>query len=244
MAFTDDYEHWAHWFAAPIARAWRDFLEAVRVQIDMTIGTSPDTVVISSDGIYLNADATMWDDLRFPALATRVPAAAGPGFAQFKDNGAASTGVFIYWFSPTSEEQVYFTAQLPHAWAEGTDIECHVHWVSADTAAGAGTDVSWGLEYTWVNINGVFGNTTIIYGDEQTNGATETLTVDKHYITELGDIDATGKTMSSMLVCRLFRDADGNGGTDDYDDDAGLLEFDFHYEISSFGSKEEYVKGP
>ena len=244
MAFVDLYEHWAHWFAAPIARAWRAFLLGIDTPVSRSFGTAPDTVDLSADGVYLSGDATMWDDLRVPALATRVPTAAGPDFTQFKDNGAASTGVFLYWFDPAVEQQVYFTAQLPHDWAEGTDIECHVHWVSADTAAGAGSDVSWGLEYTWSSMNAVFGNTTIIYGDEQSNGATETLTVDKHYITELGVIDATGKTMSSMLVCRLFRDAGGNGGTDDYDDDAGLLEFDFHYQRDSLGSKEEYVKGP
>jgi hypothetical protein len=45
-----------------------------------------------------------------------------------------------------------------------------------------------------------------------------------------------------MLVCRLFRDAAGVGGTDDYDDDAGLLEIDFHYEIDTIGSRTETAK--
>lgn len=210
----------------------------------MVVGDDTDNVSVSTDGVYLNGSSTMWDDLRVPALSVRVPATGNPGFAQFKDNGAASQGVFLYWFDPASEQEVYFVAQMPHSWKEGSDIEAHVHWVPADTAPGAGTDVCWGLEYTWANINGTFGNTTIIYGDEQTNGATETITVDKHYMTEIGTITGSGHTLSSMLVCRLFRDATGNGGTDDYDDDAGMLEVDFHYEVDSFGSKEEYVKGP
>jgi len=29
VAFADDYDQWAHWFAAPIARAWREFLERI-----------------------------------------------------------------------------------------------------------------------------------------------------------------------------------------------------------------------
>ena len=45
----------------------------------------------------------------------------------------------------------------------------------------------------------------------------------KHYITDLTEID-------------------GAGGTDDYVGDAGLMEFDFHIEIDSFGSHEEYTK--
>ena len=65
---------------------------------------------------------------------------------------------------------------------------------------------------------------------------------DKHYITELSEIDGTGQGMSSMLLCRLFRDTAGAGGTDDYVGDAGLMEFDFHIEIDSFGSHEEYTK--
>jgi hypothetical protein len=173
-----------------------------------------------------------------------VPATAGPDFGQALDDGSGSTGVFIYWFDPTTEEQSYFVAQLPHSYKEGSDLMCHVHWVPADTAGGAGTDVCWGLEYTWANFNSTFGNTTIIYGDEQSEGETETLTLNKHYVTELGDIDGTGKTISSMIICRIFRDATGTGGTDDYDDDAGLLEIDFHYERDAMGSKEEYVKGP
>ena len=189
---------------------------------------------------------TYWDDLRVPVLSAKVPAAAGPGFSQFLDNGAASTGVFTYWFDKSTEEQIYFVAQLPHKYKHGSDLECHVHWVPASTAPGAGTDVCWGLEYSWCNINSVFSNTSIAYGDKQTNGAGETITVDKHYLTEIvtidGDPGAVDYTFSSMLVCRLFRDAGGVGGTDDYDDDAGLLEVDFHYEIDAPGSEQEYVK--
>ena len=211
---------------------------------EMTIGDGTNGVNISDLGVYLEGTATMWDDLRVPVLSARIPAVGGPGFAQFMDNGAGSTGVFLYWFSPTSEESVYFVCQMPHHWKQGSDIECHVHWTPKASALITPTDVCWGLEYTWQSINGVFGNTTIIYGDEQSNGSGEYMTVDKHYVTELGTIDATGKTMSSMLVCRLFRDATGVGGTDDYGNDAGLMEIDFHYEVDSLGSKEEYVKGP
>lgn len=187
----------------------------------------------------------MWDDLRFAALDVKVPATGGPGFAQFMDDGAGSTGVFTYWFSPTAEESVYVgPAQMPHDWLEGSDIDAHVHWTPAANAIAPGLDVSWGVEYTWSNIGAVFPNTTIIYGDEQQLGAGETLVVDKHYLTEIGTINATGKTLSSCLFVRLFRDATGVGGTDDFPSDAGIIEFDFHYQRNSLGSKEEYVKGP
>ena len=175
-------------------------------------------------------------------MRLKVPSVGGPDFAQFKDNGSGSTGVFLYWFDKTTEQSAHFLAQLPHKYKQGSDITCHVHWTPAATAGGAGTDVCWGLEYTWSNIDEMFGNTTIIYGDEQLNGPGETITADKHYKTVLGTITGTGKEISSMLDCRIFRDATGNGGTDDYDDDAGLLEIDFHYEKDAPGSQQEYVK--
>lgn len=210
-----------------------------------TIGDGTNQVSMSSVGLYLEGTATMWDDLRVPVLSVRVPAVGGPGFAKMRDDGnlTPSTGVFTYWFDKNTEESVFFMCQMPHHWKQGSDIECHVHWTPASNALAA-TDVCWGLEYTWANINGTFPTTSFLYGDEQSNGPTEVVSRYKHYLTELGTITGTGKTLSSMLVCRLFRDATGAGGTDDYNDDAGLLEIDFHYEVDSLGSKEEYTKGP
>lgn len=43
-----------------------------------------------------------------------------------------------------------------------------------------------------------------------------------------------------MLVCGLFRNS--SAGTDTYSGEAGLLEIDFHYQIDSDGSNEEYIK--
>lgn len=189
--------------------------------------------------IRLYGDATQWEDLRVPVNATSKGGSKDPDFAKAFDNGAGSQGVFTQYFDPSTEEELYFEAQLPHAWKQGSDIEAHIHWIP-DGNGGAGEDVCWGLEYTWADIGEVFGNTTIIYGD--TNHLSETLVNGKHYLTELGTIDATGKTFSSMMICRVFRDATGAGGTDDYPNDAGLLEIDFHYQVDSFGSNGEYVK--
>lgn len=207
-----------------------------------TLAVGDGTNYISTDTsgqVRLYGDATQWDDLRFPVTATTRQGTKDPDFTRFKDNGSGSQGVFAYLFDKNTEEELYFIAQMPHTWKQGSNIEAHVHWYPTVNGS-AGTDVSWGMEYIWSNIGEVFGNTTIIYGD--INYLSETLVADKHYLTELGTIDATGKTFSSILVCRVFRDATSAGGTDDYDADAGLLEIDFHYQIDSLGSNEEYVK--
>ena len=57
---------------------------------------------------------------------------------------------------------------------------------------------------------------------------------------EEGVIDATGQTLSSMLVCRVFRE--GGHALDTYEGFMGLLEIDFHYQINAFGSDEEFTK--
>ena len=210
------------------------------VDIDQAVYEVDDT---TADLLIADGEAQLhdfWDDLRVPMTATKGGGINDPGFAQFKTDGSASTGVFIYWFDKAAEEELFFTAQIPHGYAPGTDLHAHVHWVPSATG-GAGLKVTWALEYVWSNINGTYGNTTIIHGDTAT--LDEDLVAGKHYLTELGTITGTGKTLSSMLVGRVYRDAAAALGTDDYDDDAGLLEIDFHYEIDAPGSRSEYIKG-
>lgn len=179
-----------------------------------------------------------WDDLRVPVSSIQRLGYSDPGWAKLKDNGSGSVGVYIPWFDATTVEEVYFVVQLPHSWQEGTNIKPHVHWTPKTTGA-SGQFVRWGLEYTWANIDGSYGNTTIIYTDATsaaaaTTSGDSTMTADKHYMTLFSEIDATGKTLSSMLVCRLFRDA--SNGDDDYPYDAGLLEVDFHYYAYRLGN--------
>lgn len=155
--------------------------------------------------------------------------------------GAAATGslgVFAYYFSPTTRNEVFFNVQMPHAWKEGTDIHPHVHWFPAISGA-PGQRVQWGMEYTWANLGTVFSNTTIISGNIASPSGLY-FQESQHLLTSLGEINGSGQTLSSMLVCRLFRDAEDSA--DSYPGFVGFLEFDFHYEIDTMGSQEEYSK--
>lgn len=184
--------------------------------------------------------APAYDDLRVPVTSVKLGGTKDPEFAVFQDDGGGSQGVFLYWFDDTTEEEIYFTAQLPHGYKEGSTIEVHTHWVPEANGA-AGQVVCWGLEYVWRNIGATYGPTAIIYGNEH-YPADNPLVADRHYMTDIGDITGTGQTISSMLVCRLFRDAAGVGDTDDYGSDAGLLEVDFHVLMDAIGSRSETVK--
>lgn len=191
---------------------------------------------------------TVWDDLKVPLERGRLGSGNQPTFAQFMDDGASSVGVFAYAFADQAvagnEEQLFFSVQLPHSYKQGTDIGAHIHWSPA-VSGGANEFVKWGLEYTWVNVDGTFGNTTIITSDASsastaTTSGDTTLTADKHYITVIGTITGTGKNISSMLMCRVFRNS--SHADDDLAQDAFGLDFDFHYEIDTMGSRQNYVK--
>lgn len=191
-------------------------------------------------GLTLIGTATVWEDLRVPVTSTKLGGTKDPHFTVFKTNGAGSQGVFLYWFDKTTEEELYFTCQVPHAYKEGTNLIAHIHWIPK-TNGGANAVVSWGLEYTWANHTVVFANTSIIYTNTHLP-ADASLVADKHYMSSFAAINGAGKTISSMLVCRVFRDAGGTGLTDDYNDDAGMLEIDFHFENDTMGSKTETAK--
>lgn len=211
----------------------------------LIVYTDTTELYIQNDTLRLSSYVhfgSYYDDLRVSALATKVGGSKDPGFAVVKDNGSASQGVFTYWFDDATEEELYFEVQMPHAWLEGDTIHPHLHWIPASNGS-VGDSVGWGLEYTWADVNEVFGNTTILYTDNRTDTDTAPLAF-KHYISAFPAIDGTGHTLSSVLICRVFRDAtaSGSGITDNYLPDAGLISIDFHFKSDQPGSRQEYIK--
>jgi len=182
-----------------------------------------------------NSEDTVWDDLRVSLETTRRGAANAPGFQKVNDDGSGSVGVYATLFSKSTREDVFFSVQFSHDWQTGSDIEPHVHWMPTDTDTGT---VRWGLEYCWVDINGTYSNTTIIYDEDPADG-----TALKHQYASFGLITPPSHItgVSSMMMCRLFRDA--THANDDYDADAAGLEFDIHYQRNSVGSRKMHSKG-
>ena len=197
-------------------------------------------LAVEADGtVRMDGDATVWDDLMVYPDATSRSSNNPPTFTLFKSN--SSQGVWIWGFSNSTEQEVYFTVQIPHKYKVGSDLKPHVHWTTFDgNSAPTRTNVVWGLEYTVVKIGGTFGNTTTITGNSVIAGIPTISGTGQHLITSLGTISGTNFEISTVLVCRLFRKvADAN---DTYNNLTGLLGFDIHYEIDTEGSREEYVK--
>lgn len=170
--------------------------------------------------------ATVWEDIRVPVSSIKRLGFSDPDWVQFADDGAGSTGVYALAFDDTIDEEVYFACQIPHSYKEGTDIVPHIHWAPSDGNAG---NVTWKLEYTWANIDGTYGNTATAVVTDSTDATSH-----KHLRADLTTIAGAGKTMSSILMCRLYRDV---SDADTYGSDAFLLEFDFHIEMDTVGSR-------
>jgi hypothetical protein len=128
---------------------------------------------------------------------------------------------------------VFFAVQLPHQYLLGSNLRPHAH-LSAETT-GTGT-ARFGLEYSIAKINGTFGASSTIY-------ATIDFDNDQyvHKYLNFAEIDCSAiHAVSPMIMCRFFRDA--TALADDYAGEVTMFEFDFHYQIDSFGSAQEFVK--
>lgn len=207
---------------------------------------------ITSDGsLSYVGNATRWEDLKIPVNAvTKKEGDTDPAtFDVFVDGLAALK------FKNDKDRSVFFTLQLPHGWKEGSNIFPHVHWSVQSNIANPDTQgVVWSLEYRWASLAQKFNDNatsplTLVSGQAvAAPNAVGGVEAYEHVITPLNihsvdgllttGVDATGKTLSSMLICRLFRDV-----SDTYSgDDVFLLEIDFHYQVDSDGSNQEYTK--
>lgn len=181
------------------------------------------------DGTYLmRGKARVWDDMRVPGLAVEKGASA-PDLISVLASGNLMANGFN---GAATMEQAFFTVQLPHGYKQGSDIDAHIHWMPTNNNAG---DVKWQLEYSWANMTANFGAPTTVSIIDAASG-----TAWDHQQSDFSTIAGTGKEISSMLICRLFRDP--TDGSDTYGSDAALLEIDFHYQLDTIGSRTENVK--
>jgi hypothetical protein len=180
---------------------------------------------------------TKWDDLR-------VTLDNGSNAAQINSIPGISGPQLWYFRNGQGVEAMSFQVQLPHTWVEGTTIYPHIHWIPRGSNVSG--NVQWNLDYSWVNYDPatiqVFpaATTTAVV----TSPASGNFIQNGHYISALTTgnvgIDGTGKKISSVLICRIWRDS--GIASDTYNEDAGVMFLDFHIQINSFGSRQEFIK--
>lgn len=197
---------------------------AQEVKINHTgSGLTAKGLAVEADGtIRMDGEATVWDDIRV-AVVPRGSGTGNPTFTKIRSD----INLYAYQFEGTSKDtEIFFEVQMPHGWKEGTTIYPHVHWASA--VGSTVTTVTWGLDYTWVNINEAITIPTTISTD-----VAGPFTALQQKINNIGlGIVGTNKKISSILLCRLYRPA-----ADTNTDACFLLAFDIHFEKDTEGSR-------
>lgn len=210
--------------------AWHQIAASNLDLTNVSFGDGSNYSTFENDGTLLFVgDARVWNDFVVPGTAATTGSVNPPDFSEFVD------GIYTYAFrgGNSNVDQVFIAVQMPHDWDEGTSINPHVHWAPATVSTGT-QQVEWNFEYVWQNYQSEFPSTSTKINDV----TGEVTATHRHNITEFGPIDATGKSISSILMCRLWRDGDN----DSYNGDAFLLSFDIHYQTNTAGSRTEFTK--
>lgn len=165
-------------------------------------------------------ERSYWNDSQVPGLSVRVGGTA-PTLVNW------TNGLYAYSFA--AGESVLFSVQLSHNYVNGSALEPHVHW-SPDSENT--NHMVWGLEYSWANVNESFPGSTTIFATNTPSGTNH-----QHQIASFASVVGTGKKISSILNCRLFFSTNAT-----YSGEALLQSFDFHYPVTVYGSRQEYIK--
>ena len=178
-----------------------------------------------SGGAY-NADGIIWDDLQVNISSVRLPASGSPTWQAYKGGQVLS-------FAAAATNTIYFTAQLPHGYKEGSDLEFHIHLAYADGNAG---NTAWTFTHSAAGINGTFPTETSV----ALVAAASPESADAHKVHDLATLSGAGLGISSFVLCSLARV--GGDATDTYASSAYLVGLDFHVQSDTLGSYQEYVK--
>jgi len=135
--------------------------------------------------------------------------------------------------STTDGYKIRFNAQISHKYAEGEDIEFHIHIGNNSSTSGP---VVFKFTYEWASLEGTFPSAASV---------SKTITIDgtdgKHQIEEIiAAITGTGKGISSILLCTLERDA-GNAA-DTFSESVYVIGIDFHIPCNTVGSRQSGTK--
>jgi len=197
------------------------------------IGSGSSYAEFGADGtLRIYGEGTTWEDLRVDAMNTRVGIVAPTDEVGFRGNSNHQMRSMVH----TQADEVQINVQLPHAYAEGTDLHPHVYF-SPEIAGSGNNQASFILEYYPAAYTAIFPATTASIlmtaswnGDKQWH----------HLIArEQGAISGSDLGISALLKCRLYRD---NTGACNLQGKVAFLYFDIHYIVDSMGSREEYSK--
>lgn len=172
------------------------------------------------DGAFVGN--SRWDDYNVPLIIGKPTAGGKPDY-DYSNCG--------YLFPQNDKTEILIVrAQMPHRYKEGTDIFPHVHWRQT-----ANKQATFKLDYKWYNNGEVEPAdwTTYTMGTYAYTYVAGTLAQINY---NANGISGVGKKISSILLCKLYREDNV------YTGDALTDDFDIHMQIDSTGSSQEYIK--
>jgi len=190
------------------------------------VGDTDNYLAVSAVGIItLHGTARVTRHLDLDGASLTGPAATIPV--------ANSEGDFFTWdFSKTAKKSVFYTMNVPHRWAEATDMEVHIFWFGDTNAANSALFVRWGFEYKGI----VAGEAVTGAGTNYTQDVDE-LDAGNYTAGDLIETIMTTKILEGALETHdqlgieFFRD----GANDDYDDEARLIAVHILYTQDKLG---------
>lgn len=191
--------------------------------------------IVIADSFKVTRAGYEWNDTMVAPTTVRSGVIAPTLATGFRGNADFQMLNFVN----NQADEVQFVVQLPHNMAYNSEISPHCYIVPTVNVANGAYAVRFALDYFWANINEQFPASPTPYL------MTSNFTVDnndhiwKHLIVGNPTNITMDKTLSSILVCRLYRD---NTVANNYPHPVALLGFDIHYQIDSLGSEQEYVK--
>lgn len=175
-----------------------------------------------------------WDDLVVPGVAVNPPGAAS--------DPTVNTSTGLLEFSGTADNVIIFSWQLPHGWSGAWDASMaivipHIHVRNL----AASTNVSrWKFEYDAASVNGEFANAYGTFTTLATVSHTNPNNTKAHKIVAFGNLDLTGKGVSTVVHAKVSRLAASDGA----DTDTGaiaLYSADLHIRRRRWGTDKEYT---
>lgn len=183
---------------------------------------------------YINTN--YWDDTMVSPTTQRNGTVAPTLNTGFKGDANFQKLDFVH----TQADEVQFIIQFPHGIVldNSKKIFPHIHFTIGDNLANGNYNVQFILEYYWADIEETF-------GAAQTFGMTKNFTVLsnnhvwKHFMATNGTGISQARNISSIMVCRLYRN---NSVTSNPRVAVTMLGFDIHYLTDGHGSLKESSK--
>jgi hypothetical protein len=201
-----------------------------RLETVPMFGVSPNYTTFINGVMQSFGTATTFDDI-YPSSVSTAGGASAPSFTAY--NGALKAYEFL---GAATMKEIHIGFQLNHKYKIGSTVSPHIHlYIPNDVTGGT---ILFGLEYTFAAIDQVGVIAPVIVYGSLVVGANAGIF--NNAILEFTDIVGTGKGISSVIMCRLFRDPTVGGDT--FASSVWLKSCDIHIEQDHLGSDTEFTQ--